>query len=183
MDEELGRATEELADIDEGFGKATHGVGRGGLFAGRAAGGGGLVAASGGTALASVNTPEARLLGGAYDASKVDAYLGTILAFTGDPGTDPEKPQNVELHDPGLLVVAVDGTIQSVEPGDSGSGNYNTYDYRGHVIMAGFVDAHVHYVQMDAIAAFGEQILQWLQKYVYRAEKKFKDDNHTRAVV
>jgi guanine deaminase len=127
--------------------------------------------------------PEALLLGGAYDVSKADAYLGTILTFTGDPGTDPEEPQNVELYDPGLLIVATDGTIQSVEQGDGESGSYNTYDYRGYVIMAGFVDTHVHYVQMDAIAAFGEQIPQWLRKYIYRAEKKFKDDNHTQAVV
>jgi guanine deaminase len=143
----------------------------------------GLVVPPGETTPTRTNTPEFSLLGGAYDENKADAYLGTILIFTGDPGTDPENPPNVELYDPGLLVVTSDGIVQSVEPHAHNSGKYNTYDYRGCVITAGFVDTHVHYVQMDAIAAFGEEILQWLQKYIYPAEKKFKDDNYTQGVV
>ncbi|HKR50302.1 MAG TPA: guanine deaminase [Pseudonocardiaceae bacterium] len=128
------------------------------------------------------DTPTTPLLGAAYDPSKADAHLATILTFTGDPGTDPVNPQNVEIHDPGLLVLAADGTIKNVEPGDANKERYNTYDHKGHVIVAGFVDAHVHYVQMDAIAAFGEQVLQWLQKYIYPAEKKFEDVAHCRVV-
>ena len=70
--------------------------------------------------------------------------------------------------------MAADGTIKNVEPDGANKEKFNTYDYRGHVIMAGFVDTHVHYVQMDAIVAFGEQVLQWLQNYIYPAERKFK---------
>lgn len=131
--------------------------------------------------VASANFPTARLLGGVYDTSKADAYLGTILTFTGDPGTDPENPTNVELYDPGLLVLAGNPgnrIIQRVEPNANNSEKYNTHDYSGHIIVAGFVDTHVHYVQMDAIAAFGEQVLQWLENYIYPAENKFKDVDH-----
>jgi guanine deaminase len=134
------------------------------------------------------NSPATRLLGGVYDPSKADAYLGTILTFTDDPGTDPENPTNVELYDLGLLILTgnpgdrVIRRVERVEPNACNSGKYNTYDYSGHVIMAGFVDTHVHYVQMDAIAAFGEQVLQWLENYIYPAEKKFKDVDHCRVV-
>ena len=137
-----------------------------------------------GDLVAQANTPTARLCG-VYDPSKADAYLGTILTFTGDPGTDPEYPTNVKLYDPGLLVLTGDPgdrIILRVEPDGNNRENYNTYDYGGHVIMAGFVDTHVHYVQMDAIAAFGEQVLQWLKDYIYPAEKKFKDIDHCRVV-
>jgi guanine deaminase len=135
-----------------------------------------------------VNSPTTRLLGGVYDPSKNDAYLGTILTFIGDPGIDPENPPNVELYDPGLLVLTGDPgdriihRVERVEPNTCDSEKYNTYDYSGHVIMAGFVDTHVHYVQMDAIAAFGEQVLQWLKDYIYPAEKKFKNVDHCRVV-
>jgi guanine deaminase len=158
------------------------------VFASRATADGGLVAGSGEVTVARINTREVALLGGAYDESKSDAYLGTILTFTGDPGTDLENPPNVELYDPGLLVVAKkDGIIKKVSRVDLDTyreEKYNVHDYRGCVIMAGFVDAHVHYVQMDVIAGFGEKVLQWLNKYIYPGEARFKDnDDYTQEVV
>jgi guanine deaminase len=32
--------------------------------------------------------------------------------------------------------------------------------------MPGFVDTHVHYPQTDIIAAYGEQLLEWLERYI-----------------
>ncbi|WP_346657924.1 amidohydrolase family protein [Streptomyces sp. 135] len=48
--------------------------------------------------------------------------------------------------------------------------------------MPGFVDTHVHASQVDIIALYGEQLLQWLEKYVFPAEAKFDDRAHVRAV-
>jgi guanine deaminase len=42
-----------------------------------------------------------------------------------------------------------------------------------HLIMAGFVDCHVHYPQIDIIASYGTQLLEWLQKYAFPAEARF----------
>lgn len=39
------------------------------------------------------------------------------------------------------------------------------------LIVPGFVDAHVHYPQMDRIAAHGEQLLDWLDRHIFPAEK------------
>lgn len=47
--------------------------------------------------------------------------------------------------------------------------------YSGHLIMAGFVDCHAHYPQIDIIASYGEQLLEWLRKYTFPAEAKFHD--------
>ena len=50
--------------------------------------------------------------------------------------------------------------------------------YARHLIMAGFVDSHVHYPQIDIIASYGEQLLAWLEKYTFPAEARFGDRGH-----
>ncbi|HTS20529.1 MAG TPA: guanine deaminase [Casimicrobiaceae bacterium] len=48
------------------------------------------------------------------------------------------------------------------------------------LIMAGFVDCHVHYPQVQIIGAGGEQLLDWLDKYTFPAEQRFDDSEHAR---
>jgi guanine deaminase len=55
-------------------------------------------------------------------------------------------------------------------------------DHRGKLIVPGFVDTHVHASQVDCIASYGEQLLEWLQKYVFPAEAKLADREHARDV-
>ncbi len=51
-------------------------------------------------------------------------------------------------------------------------------------IFPGFVDAHVHSVQTKAISSHGNQLLDWLETYVFTNESKFSvpeyADHHTR---
>jgi guanine deaminase len=49
------------------------------------------------------------------------------------------------------------------------------HDYRGKLIMPGFIDTHVHYPQIDMIAAYGEQLLDWLNNYTFVTEANFGD--------
>ncbi|WP_370587737.1 hypothetical protein [Psychrobacter sp. JCM 18901] len=44
------------------------------------------------------------------------------------------------------------------------------HDYRDKLIMPGFIDTHVHYPQIDMIAAYGEQLLDWLNNYTFVTE-------------
>src|SRR4051812_23856436 len=37
--------------------------------------------------------------------------------------------------------------------------------YPDAIIMAGFLDAHVHYAQTSIIGAYGKQLLEWLDRY------------------
>ncbi len=48
-------------------------------------------------------------------------------------------------------------------------------DYGDCFIFPGFIDAHVHSVQTKAIASHGNQLLDWLEKYVFPNEKHFSD--------
>jgi guanine deaminase len=41
------------------------------------------------------------------------------------------------------------------------------------LLVPGFVDAHVHYPQMDAIGGYGKHLLDWLERYAFPAEMAF----------
>ena len=43
------------------------------------------------------------------------------------------------------------------------------------LISAGFLDSHVHFPQTPMIAAFGDQLLDWLNKYTFPTERKYAD--------
>ncbi|WP_201571387.1 guanine deaminase [Psychrobacter nivimaris] len=49
------------------------------------------------------------------------------------------------------------------------------HDYSDKLIMPGFIDTHVHYPQIDMIAAYGEQLLDWLNNYTFVTEANFGD--------
>ncbi|WP_352337807.1 guanine deaminase [Psychrobacter sp. 16-MNA-CIBAN-0192] len=49
------------------------------------------------------------------------------------------------------------------------------HDYKNKLIMPGFIDTHVHYPQIDMMAAFGEQLLDWLNNYTFVTEATFAD--------
>jgi len=63
------------------------------------------------------------------------------------------------------------GTAKSV----TAKATDDVLDYRGKLIVPGFVDTHVHYPQVDAMAGYGEQLLDWLQTYVFPCEAQFDD--------
>ena len=52
----------------------------------------------------------------------------------------------------------------------------------GKIITPGFIDAHTHYPQTDAIAGYGAQLLDWLNAYIFPAEAAFGDKAHATAV-
>ncbi len=48
-------------------------------------------------------------------------------------------------------------------------------DHSGRLIMPGFVDTHIHYPQVDVIASYGAQLLDWLTDYTFPAEARLAD--------
>ena len=51
---------------------------------------------------------------------------------------------------------------------------------RDRLILPGFIDGHIHFPQTRVIGAFGEQLLPWLQKWVFPEELKYKDRDYAR---
>ena len=52
------------------------------------------------------------------------------------------------------------------------------HDYTGSIIMPGFIDAHVHYPQLNMIASYGEQLIDWLNLYAFPEEMRFTDADY-----
>ncbi len=110
----------------------------------------------------------------------IRAIRGEILSVPRDPRDDPEAVR----HEPDGLLVIEGGTVIA-------RGHYAdlaqafagvaTETVPG-LIVPGFVDAHVHYPQLDRIASHGEQLLDWLDRHIFPAEKAFADRAHADAV-
>lgn len=118
-----------------------------------------------------------------HDTERVQAFRGTLLHFLGDPDELGEGAHR--LIDDGLLVLR-DGTV--VAAGDARAllptlaDSTPVVDYTGKLIVPGFVDTHVHYPQADIIAAYGEKLLEWLERYTFPTERRFADPAYARDV-
>ena len=55
-------------------------------------------------------------------------------------------------------------------------------DHRPHLILPGFIDAHVHFPQMQVIASYGAELLDWLNTYTFPEETKFANAQHGRRI-
>ena len=106
---------------------------------------------------------------------------GQLLHFLADPGMG-DDPAAWQFFDDGGLWMR-DGRIQAAGPWAAltaalppGVGEAATFhDYRGHLVLPGFVDCHLHYPQAGVIASYGRQLLDWLNDYVFPAEARFAD--------
>ncbi|MCK6425621.1 MAG: guanine deaminase [Burkholderiaceae bacterium] len=106
------------------------------------------------------------------------ALRGDLLDFTADPGWGAPRPDHPGLRwrpDHWLLVQG--GRIVGCEcaaaltPGP----DWHCVDHRGRLILPGFVDTHVHSPQLDVIASYGSELLDWLNTYTFPAEQRFAD--------
>jgi len=50
-----------------------------------------------------------------------------------------------------------------------------TVDLSDRLIVPGFVDTHVHFPQVDVIASYGTQLLDWLEQYTFPEEARYSD--------
>jgi guanine deaminase len=51
-------------------------------------------------------------------------------------------------------------------------------NYRGQLLMPGFIDSHLHFPQTEMLASYGEQLLDWLDNYTFPTEKKFANPEY-----
>ncbi len=52
--------------------------------------------------------------------------------------------------------------------------------YPGKLLMPGFLDLHVHYPQFEMMAAYGDQLLDWLNRYTFPTEMRYTDYAYAR---
>lgn len=118
----------------------------------------------------------------AFAADQTFAIRGQILSFRDDPFR--VGPEDAIVHTEDGAVVVSDGRIVEVGPAYEILARYRGIavdSYPDDLIMAGFVDAHAHYPQLEVVSSYGEQLLEWLAKYTFPAECKFNDAGYARA--
>jgi guanine deaminase len=100
---------------------------------------------------------------------------GRILTFHADPA---ETEDNHRYIEDGAILVE-DGVIAGVgrysELFDPGVAEI---DHRPFLIMPGFIDPHIHFPQVQVIASWGEQLLDWLDRYTFPEEARYRDRPH-----
>jgi guanine deaminase len=113
----------------------------------------------------------------------VTALRGTLVTCRDDPFLSDPAKAFVTIDD--ALVVCRGGLVEAAGaasellpsvPADT------ITDYRGCLIAPGFIDTHVHYVQTGMVASYGEQLLDWLDRYAFPAEMAFRDPQHAAAM-
>ncbi|WP_084580039.1 guanine deaminase [Sphingomonas azotifigens] len=108
------------------------------------------------------------------------AFRGEILSVAHDPR---DHPHAVRHEADGLLVVE-DGIVVARGAYAELAGAHADVptERLDGILVPGFIDAHVHYPQMDRIASHGAQLLDWLDRHIFPAEKAFADRAHADAV-
>jgi guanine deaminase len=113
----------------------------------------------------------------------IKAMRGSFLDIT----RTVQHPEEIEGHlrfiKDGLLIIR-DGRVEWF--GDWEEGHYQipdsirVRDYSGKMIVPGFIDTHIHYPQCEMVGAYGEQLLDWLNKHTFPAEQRYNDLEYAR---
>ncbi len=111
------------------------------------------------------------------------AVRGAMLTFKADPFLGEEK--DCLVYEPDALIVMERGKISAAGPPEALlprlPENTPVTRYHDSLILPGFIDCHAHYPQTEIIASYGEQLIDWLNNYTFRAEQNYADKSHAAA--
>jgi guanine deaminase len=115
--------------------------------------------------------------------SQCKAYRASVIHSVANP-YDVGAENSYEYFEDGLLVidngvVASVGNAESLIP--SLSPDVEIVHYKDALITPGFIDTHIHYPQTSMVGSYGEQLLDWLEMYVFPVEGQFGDAELARA--
>ncbi|RUM97414.1 guanine deaminase [Pseudaminobacter arsenicus] len=118
------------------------------------------------------------------NASTATLLRGRTLTFRRWPDSVDDHGAYVYEEDGGLLMrdgrIIAAGSYAEIAA-QAGVG-VETIDHRPHLLLPGFIDAHVHVPQMQVIASYGAELLDWLNNYTFPEESKFNDAQHGRRI-
>ncbi|MFC3393456.1 guanine deaminase [Brenneria rubrifaciens] len=114
-------------------------------------------------------------------ATDIQAVRGSFFDITASAENPAQIVRQARYLEDGLLLIKA-GKILSLTPWAEGEKQLDDrqaiIDYRGKLIMPGFIDTHIHYPQTEIIGAYGEQLLEWLQRYTFPAESRYGCPHH-----
>jgi guanine deaminase len=120
----------------------------------------------------------------AVSSSRVTAVRGRLVWLRDDPFL--ADGATALAHEPDGLLICRDGRIEAsgawAHLRERVPAGVAVHHYPDALIVPGFIDSHVHYVQTGVIGAGGAQLLDWLDRHVFPAEQRFADKAHADAV-
>lgn len=75
----------------------------------------------------------------------------------------------IVIRDGMIIACGSSDALQKAHP------SATVHDYGDKLVLAGFVDAHVHYPQTAIIASWGKRLIDWLNTYTFPEETRFGD--------
>jgi len=114
-------------------------------------------------------------------ATQLEGHRAAILHFcdAGQAYKGTASYPQAEYFADGILVVDVtSGSVVCVNDADVVRQQYPDLvvnEYQNALITPGLIDTHVHFPQVDVIASYGEQLLDWLNNYTFPTESGFSD--------
>ena len=114
--------------------------------------------------------------------SNFEFHPGTIL--------NPWSDEHCEFLPDGVLIVKKTSTrsrIEALLPREEAQARYgslmnskNTFPVKNAVILPGFYDLHFHWVQDSVRKMPKDSLLEWLEKYTFPAESRFKSSSFSK---
>ena len=116
-------------------------------------------------------------------SSTLTAIRGAFFDFVDDPWKHVgHEEASARFVRDGLLVIE-NGRIKDFGPFAELSARYphvSVTHVRNRLIMPGFIDGHIHFPQTRVLGLYGAQLLDWLQKWIFPEERKFRDREYAR---
>jgi guanine deaminase len=105
---------------------------------------------------------------------------GRLLSFKRAPQDLDDADSYVYESDGGLLIE--NGTITAAGPyadvKTKAPADVVEVDHRPHLILPGLIDMHLHFPQMQVIASYAANLLEWLNTYTFPEECRFVETAH-----
>lgn len=109
---------------------------------------------------------------------------GRLLSFRRAPEHAGDRESYLYEEDGALLVrdgkIAAVGAYGEVKP--KAGTETSEIDHRPHLILPGLIDCHVHFPQMQVIASYAANLLEWLNTYTFPEECRFVESAHAQRI-
>ena len=101
------------------------------------------------------------------------ALHGDLLDFTAAPAWGATDDPGVRWRPDHWLLIE-NGRIAGASK-DAPDESWERVDHSGKLILPGFIDTHVHCPQLEVIASYGTELLEWLKNYTFPAQARWVD--------
>ena len=111
------------------------------------------------------------------------AIRGAFFDLIDDPWKHVGHEQDAARFIRDGLLVVKDGLIADFGDFADVSSRYSELPIthlKNRLILPGFIDGHIHFPQVRVLGAYGNQLLDWLQTWIFPEEQKYSDRGYAR---